>query len=283
MPQVDLEALVSACAGGSRDGKISCETAAAGGGEEGGGRRGEEGPPDLPPDSVLLSKDAVFDWFDRNAYYERKDSTKANSSSSPAVAAAAASNQILNSPTNSNSRRSSSNFKSKASMLGLPKPQKSCFVDAKSRRPGKAGGNAGFFPKWSGSAGKSDPPAVEPSSPKVSCMGRVRSKKEANRRKRGGEPAGRSRTGLLATLRAMFGPGCRKRRSVLADVERAESPGARGARRRPPASGAPPTTSDSPAARGAAEAEAEGGEPPGLGGMKRFTSGRKSESWANVA
>lgn len=282
MPQVDLEALVPACAGGSRDGKISCETVAAAGAagadEEGGDGRGEEGPPDLPPDSVLLPKDAVLDWFDRNAFYERKDSTKANSSSSPVVAAA--SNPILNSPTNSNSRRSSSNFKSKASMLGLPKPQKSCFVDAKSRRPGKAGGNAGFFPKWSGSAGKSDPPAVEPSSPKVSCMGRVRSKKEANRQKRGGEPAGRSRTGLLATLRAMFGPGCRKRRSVLSDVERAESPGSRGARKRPPASGAPPT-SDSPAAKGAAEAE--GGEPPGLGGMKRFTSGRKSESWANVA
>lgn len=267
MPQVDLEALVSACAGGSRDGKISCETVGGGGG----GACREDAPPDLPPDSVLLSKDAEFDWYDRNAFYERRDSTKANSSS-PTVA----SYPILNSPTNSNSRRSSTNFKSKASILGLPKPQNSCFVDAKSRRPCKAGGNAGFFPKWAGSVGKSDPPAVEPSSPKVSCMGRVRSKKEANRRRKRGEPAGRSRTGLFANLRAMFESGCRNRRAVLADVAQTEQPSSRNVRKHPPASdadGPPPLDSQA----------TEGGEPPGLGGMKRFTSGRRSEAWGIVA
>ncbi|KAL3755642.1 hypothetical protein ACJRO7_002657 [Eucalyptus globulus] len=268
MPQVDLEALVSACAGGARDGKISCETVGGGGG----GRREDEDPPDLPPDSVLLSKDAEFDWFDRNAFYERRDSTKGNSS--PAALAAAASNPILSSPTNSNSRRSSTNFKSKASILGLPKPQSSCFVDAKNRRPCKARGGAGFFPKRSGSAGKVDPPAVEPSSPKVSCMGRVRSKREANRRKRRDEPAERSRTGLLASLLAILGTGCRNRPAVLADVPRAASPGSRDARKHPPASGAGGPPPDPPAA--------EGGEPPsGLGGVKRFRSGRRPDSWAN--
>ncbi|KAI3419559.1 uncharacterized protein J3R85_013062 [Psidium guajava] len=269
MPQADLEALGSACAG-----KISCETVAGGGAPVDGDARREEAPPDLPPDSFLLSKDAEFDWFDRNAFYERRDSTKANSNS-PAVA----SNPILNSPTNSNSRRSSTNFKSKASILGLPKPQNSRFVDAKSRRPCKAVGNAGFFPKWSGSVGKSDPSAVEPSSPKVSCMGRVRSKKEANRRRRCGEPAGRSRTGLFASLRAMFGPGCRKPRAVLADVAQTEPPSSRDVRKHLPASDADAPPSDSPARKSVTE----GGEPPGLGGVKRFTSGRRSDSWGNVA
>ncbi|XP_030548548.2 uncharacterized protein LOC115753858 [Rhodamnia argentea] len=271
MPQVDLEALGSAC-----DGKISCETVPGGGGggrgdapEDGGSRREE-----APPDSFLLSKDAEFDWFDRNAFYERRDSAKANSNS-PAVA----SNPILNSPTNSNSRRSSTNFKSKASFLSLPKPQNSRFVDAKSRRPCKAGGNAGFFPKRSGSVGKSDPLAVEPSSPKVSCMGRVKSKKEANRRRRCGEPAGRSRTRLFASLRAMFEPGCRKRRSVLADVAQTESRSSRDARKHLAARDGDAPPSDSPARKSVTE----GGEPSGLVGMKRFTSGRRSDPCGDVA
>ncbi|MCD7452657.1 hypothetical protein HAX54_017717 [Datura stramonium] len=33
-------------------------------------------PTDFPPESFWLSKDAEFDWFDRNAFLDRKQSTK---------------------------------------------------------------------------------------------------------------------------------------------------------------------------------------------------------------
>ncbi|XP_010038972.2 uncharacterized protein LOC104427601 [Eucalyptus grandis] len=182
MPQVDL---VSACAGGSCDRKIACETIA--GAEDPASAQPAEGgldqlsdrpeiPPDFPPESFWLSKDAEFDWFDRNAFYERKESTKASTNSG---------NLNPSSNSNSNSQRFSLNRKSKASIIGLPKPQKSCFVDAKNRKTAAKAANARLFPKRNGSSGgKLNPSLIEPSSPKVSCMGRVRSKRDRNRRLR---------------------------------------------------------------------------------------------------
>nr|GMC90415.1 uncharacterized protein LOC109153216 [Ipomoea batatas] len=84
MPQVDLETLVSACAGGGTDRKIACETLADGRVESDEKRENDDSvddyekraAPDLLPESFLISKDAEFDWFDRNAFLERKESGK---------------------------------------------------------------------------------------------------------------------------------------------------------------------------------------------------------------
>ncbi|KAG7998165.1 hypothetical protein I3843_01G244700 [Carya illinoinensis] len=151
MPQVDLDTLVSACTGGS-DRKIACETLAD-------GDHHPDQPkvtPDLPLNSFLLSKDVEFDWFDQHAFNERKDSTKGNSNSTNL-------NPNLNSGSNSSSQRFSKKLKSKASIIGLPKPQKSCYVDAKNRRCCKLR-NTRLFPKRSGSVGKSEAQLVEPES-----------------------------------------------------------------------------------------------------------------------
>ncbi|XP_048138989.1 uncharacterized protein LOC115741934 [Rhodamnia argentea] len=310
MPQVDLETLVSACAGGgSNDRKITCETIAGAGHpeaapvaveeeeeEEEEGQEEDQGhhsdrpeiPPDFPPESFWLSKDAEFDWFDRNAFYERKESTKASSNSGN-----------LNPSSNSNSQRFSLNRKSKASIIGLPKPQKSCFVDVKNRKAASKAANTRLFPKRNGSsAGKSNPPLIEPSSPKVSCMGRVRSKKDRNRRLRNrnrsvepaaakAKPAGKKRTGLFSSFRSMFHRGHKSQAGSFergAEPPPEESPPRRSSARsvnrdirdRLPSREAGALSPDSLPRRSAA-----GGDAPGLGGMSRFASGRRSDAWAD--
>ncbi|KAK8491351.1 hypothetical protein V6N13_126196 [Hibiscus sabdariffa] len=137
MPQGNVETLVSACACGC---KIACETLATSDGTTDKPLK-EEIPPDFPPESFLLSKDAELDWVDSNAFYERKNSQKRNSFSNP-----------TNLNPNLNSVPSSQRFslrKSKPSILGLPKPQKSCFVDTKNRKNTKPE-NSRLFPKRSG-------------------------------------------------------------------------------------------------------------------------------------
>ena len=278
MPQVDLENLVTACAGGS-DRKIACETLVDG------DNRPEQSdqpevPPDFPPESFWLSKDAELDWFDQHAFYERKDSGKGNGNSTNL-------NPNLNPSANSNSQRFSLNLnlKSKASILGLPKPQKSCFVDTKSRRNNKQG-NTRLFPKRSGSVGKSDSSVVEPSSPKVSCMGRVRSKRDRNRRIRSRKlsseriaeiekSGGKRKTGFFATFRALFRAGRRDKPAprVHAPQIESESPPRKSSAIRARDS----TASDFDAPRGSVSEI----ETPGLGGMNRFASGRRSDAWAD--
>lgn len=270
MPQVDLENLVTACAGGS-DRKIACETLADG------DHRAEQSdqpevPPDFPPESFWLSKDAELDWFDQHAFYERKDSGKGNGNSTN-----------LNPSVNSNSQRFSLSLKSKASIIGLPKPQKSCFVDAKSRRNHKQG-NTRLFPKRSGSVGKSESSVFEPSSPKVSCMGRVRSKRDRSRRLRNRQlsseripetekSGGKRKTGFFATFRALFRAGRRDKPAprVHAPQIESESPPRKSSAIRARDS----TASDFDAPRGSFS------ETPGLGGMNRFASGRRSDAWAD--
>ncbi|KAL3716053.1 hypothetical protein ACJRO7_007772 [Eucalyptus globulus] len=299
MPQVDL---VSACAGGSCDRKIACETIA--GAEDPASAQPAEGgldqlsdrpeiPPDFPPESFWLSKDAEFDWFDRNAFYERKESTKASTNSG---------NLNPSSNSNSNSQRFSLNRKSKASIIGLPKPQKSCFVDAKNRKTAAKAANARLFPKRNGSSGgKLNPSLIEPSSPKVSCMGRVRSKRDRNRRLRSrsravepaaakAKPAAKKRTGLFASFRSMFHRGGKSRAGSFDRRAAAPLPGespprrssarsvTRDIRDRLPAREAGALSPESLPRRSAAD-----GDAPGLGGMKRFASGRRSDAWANDA
>ncbi|XVE96418.1 hypothetical protein REPUB_Repub02eG0220100 [Reevesia pubescens] len=277
MPQGNLETLVSACAGGSCDNKIVCETLATTEGcdiddhlQTAEKPIEEEIPSDFPPESFWLSKDAELDWFNRNAFYERKDSQKGNSASNSTNL-----NPNLNS--NSSSQRFSLR-KSKASIIGLPKTQKSCFVEIKNRKNTKPG-NTRLFPKRSGSV-KSDPPVFEPSSPKVSCMGRVRSKRDRNRRikKNRQKPAEveivkekmtRKGSGFFSSFRAIFRSNGKKREPHAL-----------------PVAPSPPRNSDiryrlPPDDRDSIEPEIAESEPVvvpvGIGGMKRFASGRRSE------
>ncbi|KAF5750517.1 hypothetical protein HS088_TW03G00854 [Tripterygium wilfordii] len=291
MPQVDLETIVSACAGGSSDRKITCETLAD---------TGDDVPPDFPPESFWLSKDAELEWFDRNAFIERKDSTKGNNANSANL------NPNLIHGYNSSSQRFSHNLKSKASIFTLLKPQKPNYADTKNRRNCKQG-NTPLFPKRSGSAVKSDSSLVEPSSPKVSCMGRVRSKRDRNRQLRNRQkssergskkdserrsseekPVERQRNGFFAGFRAIF-------RSTRRDKEKKDeshrlSPSAKSSATKTSdiRSRLPPSDPDieSPARRKSSDRAHDVGEPTaesvGLGGMKQFTSGRRAESWGTV-
>ncbi|KAJ0028375.1 hypothetical protein Pint_36029 [Pistacia integerrima] len=256
MPQVDLETLVSACAGGgSCDNKIACETLAT---DKDDNNKPDnqlpdqpEIPADFPPESFWLSKDAEFDWFDRNAFYERKESQKGNSNSTS-----------LNPNPSSTSQRFATTLKPKPSIIGLPKPQKT-IVDTKSKRNCKPV-NTRWFPKRSGSTLKSDATLTEPSSPNVSCMGRVRSKRDRRRlkhRQRSTSESGtlkkkpekREKAGLFSKFRAIFGSGLKNGGKVMSHDIRERLP--------PGDVDAPPRKS--------------------LGGMKRFTSGRRSDAWAD--
>ncbi|XP_062004402.1 uncharacterized protein LOC133721727 [Rosa rugosa] len=284
MPQVDLETLVAACAGGSMDRKIACETQADGGDHD---RPEDEAADadepvvaaDFPPESFWLSKDAEYDWFDRNAFYERKDSTKGSNSNST----------NLHPNSNNNSQRFSKNLKSKAAIIGLPKPQKTNYADTKHRRNCKVG-NGRLFPKRSGSVGKStDGSMIEPSSPKVSCMGRVRSKRDRKRRWRNRQrssndassmeksvkPVERRKSGFLASFRGLFRHGRRgkSKSDSHAPFGAAESPPRRSSMARRAAFDYETASCDS------LPRQSTESEPPGLGGMKRFVSGRKSGSW----
>ncbi|KAJ7976132.1 Calcium/calmodulin-dependent protein kinase [Quillaja saponaria] len=280
MPQVDLETLVSACAGGSTDRKIACETLA----DNDNMPEETDRPvrnPDSPPESFWLSKDAELDWFDRNAFYERKDSTKGSSNST-------------NLNPNSNSQRFSLNMKSKAAIIGLPKSQKSCFLDAKNRRTCKQG-TLRLFPKRTGSVGKSGTTVNEPSSPKVSCMGRVRSKKDRNRRckarqkssetvaavKEKSARSGRRKPGFFESVRAIFRSGNQQKKPGLKSELPLAVSGPKKRETNPikprhsTASNTDASFTESIPRRSVSECE-----PPGLGVMMRFSSGRRSESWA---
>ncbi|XP_057438126.1 uncharacterized protein LOC130730197 [Lotus japonicus] len=253
------ETLVSACAGGSIDRKITCETLAN-------KTDPPERHPDSPPESFWLSKDEEHDWFDRNALYERKESTKGSTSSST-----------------TNSQRFSLNLKSR--IIGLPKPQKPSFTDAKNRRNHKPCNNIKLFPKRSVSVTKSVTSHAEPSSPKVSCMGRVRSKRDRSRSRSlrlrnsrkssidaGEENPGRigRKHGFFERFRAIFRSGRRKKAHRETDSAAEDST----------VTNSVVKARDSTASvNDASFAESISSEPPGLGGMMRFASGRRSESW----
>ncbi|GFZ02498.1 hypothetical protein CEY00_Acc16938 [Actinidia chinensis var. chinensis] len=265
MPQVDL---VSACAGGS-DRKIACETLSDGDAEQPPATAEEQSDPspDLPPESFWLSQNAEYDWFDRNAYYERKESTKPishpNSNNS-------------NSNQNSNSQRFSGNLKSKAAIIGLPKTQKASYVDTTKRRNKPP--NFRLFPKRNASVGKS---MAEPSSPKVSCMGRVRSKRGCRKSSVSAtdtlKPVEIARTGRrsigICGRFLCFRSNRRTKLSITTNsIPPVESPPRSSAREFP--------VSREFQAKIEPESNAE---PPGLGEMKRFVSGRRSWAADDVA
>ncbi|XP_051114390.1 uncharacterized protein LOC127240011 [Andrographis paniculata] len=228
---------------------------------------------DFPPESFWLSKDAEFDWFDRNAFiYERKDSTKGGNNN----------NSSLNPSSNSNSQRFSVSLKSKASIIGLPKSQKATLMDSKRRTCKPA--SIRLFPNRSDSVGKSSVPVAEPGSPKVSCIGRVRSKRcrrrsaslkrkekliEKSRSNGGGGGGGgeKQKAGFYSKVMSIFRKkkGHRKASRSASRKVVEEEQVVVDLRRR----------SVSVKVR---EIQMSG-EPAGLGEVKRFKSGRRSDSW----
>jgi hypothetical protein len=272
---LQVETLVSACAGGSTDRKIACETQAD---DHKTDPPPEQSHPDSPPESFYLSRDEENEWLDRNFVYERKESTKGNSNSTNLNT----NSRDSNSNSSSNSQRFA-NLKSKTSMIGLPKPQKPSF-DAKNLRNHKPS-NIKLFPKRTASVGKS---FVEPSSPKVSCYGRVRSKrgrassvtaaaaaavkeKSVKERKRS----------FFGSFRAIFRSGRRNKQDRRNDSPAFDSSVTN--RNNDSVSYSKPRDStaslnDVSFVESVRNSVSES-EPPGLGGMARFASGRRGESW----
>uniref|UniRef100_A0A0R0KRW6 Uncharacterized protein n=1 Tax=Glycine max TaxID=3847 RepID=A0A0R0KRW6_SOYBN len=254
---LQVESLVSACAGGSSDRKIACETLS----DNVHPTDPPEPHPDSPPESFWLSRDEEYDWWDRNAVYERKESTKSKAST----------------------------------IIGLPKPQKTSFVDAKNRRNHNKPSNIRLFPKRSVSVGKSESGFVEPSSPKVSCMGRVRSKRDRNRKLRSSRKSSPNtdakekpnrngkKYGFFESFRSIFRSGRkdksdRKKTDLLATDSNIETKSGAinySSRARHSTSSLNEVSLEEPVSRNSVSES----EPPGLGGMMRFASGRRSESW----
>ncbi|CAN4117297.1 unnamed protein product [Withania somnifera] len=282
MPQVDLETLVSACAGGgTTDRKVACETLASVtvSGEK--PVKDDENPPDFPPESFWLSKDAEFDWFGRNAFLDRKQSTKGNIGSNTTS---------LNSGSNSSSQRLTSALKSKASIIGFPKTQKASYVDSKRRTCKPA--NIRLFPaKRSESTLKGAATAIEPSSPKVSCMGRVRSKRRSRSRRssekgkkfekksldrsrssRSKSTGEKRKSGFCSRLFSIFRSNRRNRKPVRSSTDKEIDS-------RSTEVAAKLMRKSKSVSIGTSRTEPGFGEPVGLGGMKRLASGRRSESW----
>lgn len=215
----------------------------------------------VPPESFWLSKDSEFDWFDRNAFLERKESTKGNTNSN-----------VNPSYSKSNSQKFSVNLKSKPAIIGLPKTQKNTHVDS-TRRPA----NVRLFPKRSSSGKRT---VTEPSSPKVSCIGRVRSKRCPNRR-RSSTPApatatvnkpakitNQQKTSLISRITSLFrSDGDRRKKNKKSSVKVNEQSENSYSRRNTvkPVNSEPETPP----------------EPPVLGGMNRFASGRRSVAWSD--
>ncbi|XP_073317321.1 uncharacterized protein [Primulina huaijiensis] len=263
MPQLDIETFVTAWTGGGNDRKISCETLADTAGDDEAEDYAADVMPDFPSGSFWLSKDAEYDWFDRNAFYESKESTEGY-----------AKNSNPNPSFNSTSQKLSAKFMSKASILRLPKAQDAAFVDTKRRTCKPV--NIRLFPKRFASSGKSSVSVEEPGSPKVSCMGRVRSKRRRQRLdslRKGEKPVEKEKTGFYARIMSLlsFRKVIRKPehsgiRKVMKAVE--EEPVAAVEPRRK-------SVSVKVGERVGAEIVAE---PPGLGGMKRFSSGRRPET-----
>ncbi|KAL1821255.1 hypothetical protein ACET3Z_016124 [Daucus carota] len=265
-PPVDLDALDTSCTTAS-DRKIACEQVADADGNSHSPSRSSDAaeefndvPPDFPAESFWLSQDAEFDWFDRNAFLERKESTRGNICSA------------TNQSNNTTSQRFAKQLNSKAAILGMPNTQKSNHVDNK-RRQSKAP-IMRLFPSKRSESIKSTAGIAEPSSPKVSCIGRVRSKKSRSRRRKVTVKAVVERTrsadevkkkkGFYSGLMSLFRSDrkCTNKGSV-----RISEPVVKSVSRKKKCEDPIQERCESAC------------EPVGLGGMTRFVSGRRSESW----
>ncbi|KAK1263199.1 hypothetical protein QJS04_geneDACA008511 [Acorus gramineus] len=225
MPPIDLETLV--CCG---DGKVACETQIS-----------ASAPPpplpdsDLPPESFRLSGDAELDWVDRNAVYDRDNSTKGNSNPK--------SNKSIS------QRFSCSSKPPTVPLIGLTKVERSGYLGRSSRRTGKNRPVRPVLLVVRGGAAAAG--VLEPSSPKVSCIGKVRSSGRGSGQKSG--------PGFLA---GFFGPCCGGGDRAEKELVVGEPEPVRDRERHGPVFEEPGLD-----------------EPTGLGGLKRFSSGRRDESW----
>ncbi|KAK1300803.1 hypothetical protein QJS10_CPB13g01573 [Acorus calamus] len=226
MPSIDLETLV--CCG---DGKVACETQIS--------ASAPPPPPpqdsDLPPESFRLSGDAELDWVDRNAVYDRDDSTKGYSNPK--------SNKSIS------QRFSCSSKPPTVPLIGLTKVEPSGYLGRSSRRTGKNRPVRPVLLVVRGGAAAAG--VLEPSSPKVSCIGKVRSSGRGSGRKSG--------PGFWAGFFGpCFGGGDRaEKEEVIGEPEPVRVKERRG------------PVFDEPGLDG----------PTGLGGLKRFSSGRRDGSW----
>ncbi|RLM68937.1 uncharacterized protein C2845_PM17G02040 [Panicum miliaceum] len=216
---------------------------------------------DDPPESTRLRLGDDIAWSEINGVYDRDDSLKENTNPKCLLK--------IHPHHNGSSQRFSGNLKPTAApIIGL------------SGKLGAQGGGArrqhhhhhppAIFPKKAktGGGGRAPRAAVpEPESPKVSCIGKVLSDRERARLGRPPRPRGGSRL-----------PGCcgglgflmRRSRSRNSAVECVDQ--------------SPPPLPLAEAARRSeakvAEAEAEEEAAPGLGGVRRFASGRRAPEWA---
>ncbi|XP_076943083.1 uncharacterized protein LOC143613189 [Bidens hawaiensis] len=195
MPQVDSEPLPQLPACHVSDGRITCETLAD-----------ELRDQDIPESTVVDYAPESFDWFDRNAFLDRNESIKGNSNSIHL-------NPIVT-PKNGNVSSLQISFLNSKAVVRTNKNN----IDSK-RRNCKLK-NILLFPKRSDSIGNKEPAVLsmtEPSSPKVSCLGRVRSKNCPRRnRKKVNRPViepekgvTRRKTGFMCCVRLLlFRSGC---------------------------------------------------------------------------
>uniref|UniRef100_A0A7N0V107 Uncharacterized protein n=1 Tax=Kalanchoe fedtschenkoi TaxID=63787 RepID=A0A7N0V107_KALFE len=254
MPPPDSQTLAGTAAVTTSNPKITCETLH--------NDDHVEEHPDFPPESFWLSKDAELDWFDRNAFLDRKDSAKGPNPNQ---------NHSSNiSSSNPSSQRFSVTKKSKSSILGLPKPQqKPCLVDARHRRNQT---NSRLFPKRGVESSSAAQPMAEPSSPKVSCMGRVRSRRDRNRRLKN-----RQRSLKSTSEKPMAKP--RKKKGLWKNIRSIFT----GSGHKPDAKPDTETNTNTNTSRATGHVLSRDGSAavnaPGLGGMARFSSGRKSDGW----
>ncbi|XP_074341266.1 uncharacterized protein LOC141678780 [Apium graveolens] len=120
-----------------------------------------------PPDSFWVAEDEELDWFNHNAFMQRKGSLKV----------------ILSRKLDHSSQRSVSlNHKPKTSIIGLPKHAK---TGGDGRQNQRVGNNGKLMFRSRSVPGENRVGhGSEPGSPHVSCMGKVRSRRNKNGKSR---------------------------------------------------------------------------------------------------
>jgi hypothetical protein len=217
-----------------------------------------------PPESTRLRLGDDIAWSEINGVYDRDDSLKENTNpksvlkNHPGAAGA-------HSSTGGSSQRFSGNLKPTAApIIGLSR---------------KLGGSVrrhqhppAMFPKKAktGGGGRAPKAAVpEPGSPKVSCIGKVLSDRE--RARLGRPPRGGARA-----------PGCCGGLGLLMRRSRSKHSAVECVDQSPPPPPFPPPLADAAARWREEEEEVTVAEPalaPGLGGVRRFASGRRAAEW----
>uniref|UniRef100_A0A0D9XP58 Uncharacterized protein n=1 Tax=Leersia perrieri TaxID=77586 RepID=A0A0D9XP58_9ORYZ len=221
-----------------------------------------------PPDSTRLRIGDDIAWSDVGGVYDRDDSLKENTNPKCLLKNIAGGGHIHNG-NGSSSQRFSGNLKPTAApIIGIS---------------GKLGGRKhhhhhgtappAMFPKKAvvGGGGRNPKNAVpehEPTSPKVSCIGKVLSERERARRRRPTRSShGGGGGGCCPGLGALFSRSHSRKNAVDCVDDQSPPP--------PPPPRRREIEEEATPAAAAAAAVA-----PALGGMMRFASGRRAAEWA---